>query len=518
MEFFRKAKAVRLRSHLDKYLVSDENKENIRQSRRQKSSSKSKWFVEFVEDNSQAIHLKNIYGNYLTASDKPFLLGMTGKKVLQAESKNKFDLSIQWFPIRDGFQVKLKSFEGKFLRANGATPPWRNTVTTDIISDNSATKDWVLFDIETVDGDENDLGSNFSDLQSQLSSLSSFSEDFIDSPKSPWSTMATPKLSSSQFGMELFHNAKAVRLRSHHEKYLIAEEDEETVTQDRNGSTKTARWVIEFIDGGDFIRLKSCYGKYLTASNDPFLLGMTGRKVTQSLPRRLDSSIEWEPIRDGYQIKLKTRHGNFLRANGSVPPWRNSVTHDIPKRSKSQELLLWDVDILEIQVLPKPIQSVSVIPKQENHQQQQQHQNHDDDVMPSQQPPDSPPSPVKSPPKVSRLESSDSSVSSSASVHVKSEGRMIYFRIANEDGDDIEEEEEEEEEGSFTFKGNGVEELTLRLEEETGLEDIMVCTRSVLNGKLYPMRLHLPPNNATMHVVVVQASSKTARDIKPGLL
>ncbi|KAI3903101.1 hypothetical protein MKW92_007487 [Papaver armeniacum] len=198
MEFFRKAKAVRLRSHLDKYLVSDENKENIRQSRRQKSSSKSKWFVEFVEDNSQAIHLKNIYGNYLTASDKPFLLGMTGKKVLQAESKNKFDLSIQWFPIRDGFQVKLKSFEGKFLRANGATPPWRNTVTTDIISDNSATKDWVLFDIETVDDDGNDLGSNFSDLQSQLSSLSSFSEDFTDSPKSPWSTMATPKLSSSQ--------------------------------------------------------------------------------------------------------------------------------------------------------------------------------------------------------------------------------------------------------------------------------------------------------------------------------
>ncbi|XP_026381435.1 uncharacterized protein LOC113276054 isoform X3 [Papaver somniferum] len=348
--------------------------------------------------------------------------------------------------------------------------------------------------------------------------------------------MATPKLSSSQtmdpkinfntftptskkFGMELFHNAKAVRLRSHHEKYLIAEEDEETVTQDRNGSTKTARWVIEFIDGGDYIRLKSCYGKYLTASNEPFLLGMTGRKVTQSLPRRLESSIEWEPIRDGYQIKLKTRYGNFLRANGSVPPWRNSVTHDIPKRSKSQELLLWDVDILEIQVLPKPIQSVSVIPKQEYHQQQQQ--NHLDDVVPSQQPPDSPvkstpdspPSPVKSTHKVSRLESNDSSVSSSASVHVKSDGRMICFRIANEDGDDI-----EEEEGSFTFKGNGVEELTLRLEEETGLEDIMVCTKSVLNGRLYPMRLHLPPNNATMHVVVVQASSKAARDIKPGLL
>ncbi|KAI3954020.1 hypothetical protein MKW98_017844 [Papaver atlanticum] len=529
MEFFTTVKAVRLRSHLRKYLVAEENEKSIRQSR-QGSCRQAKWTVELVEGNSRVIRLKSCYGKYLSATDKDYVLGMTGKRVIQAESNSKFDSSIEWEPSTDGFQMKLKSWSGKYLRANGTA--LRGAITHDALheSSNNHAHHWLIEKVDELT-ENNQSFSYECESPPTLSSHSSFSE--VDSPKSPCSTMATPKFSSAQtmdpkinfststptskkFGMELFHNAKAVRLRSHHEKYLIAEEDEETVTQDRNGSTKTARWVIEFIDGGDFIRLKSCYGKYLTASNDPFLLGMTGRKVTQSLPRRLDSSIEWEPIRDGYQIKLKTRHGNFLRANGSVPPWRNSVTHDIPKRSKSQELLLWDVDILEIQVLPKPIQSVSVIPKQEYHQQQQQHQNHHDDVMPSQQPPDSPPSPVKSPPKVSRLESSDSSVSSSASVHVKSEGRMIYFRIANEDGDDIEEEEEEE--GSFTFKGNGVEELTLRLEEETGLEDIMVCTKSVLNGKLYPMRLHLPPNNATMHVVVVQASSKAARDIKPGLL
>ena len=152
-------------------------------------------------------------------------------------------------------------------------------------------------------------------------------------------------------GMDLFYNAKAVRLRSHHDKYLLADEDEESVIQDRNGSSKNARWTVEFVEGTDsIIRLKSCYNKYLTSSNQPFLLGMTGRKVIQSLPRRLDSSLEWEPVKEGSQVKLKTRYGNFLRANGGVPPWRNSITHDIPHRTATQDWILWDVDIVEIQV------------------------------------------------------------------------------------------------------------------------------------------------------------------------
>lgn len=151
--------------------------------------------------------------------------------------------------------------------------------------------------------------------------------------------------------MDFFHNAKAVRLRSHHDKFLVAEEDEESVTQDRNGSAKSAKWTVELVPGSqNIVRLKSCYGKYLTASNQPFLLGMTGRKVVQSLPRRLDSSVEWEPVREGSQMKLKTRYGNFLRANGGLPPWRNSVTHDIPHRTATQEWVLWDVHVVEIQV------------------------------------------------------------------------------------------------------------------------------------------------------------------------
>lgn len=155
--------------------------------------------------------------------------------------------------------------------------------------------------------------------------------------------------------MELFQKAQSVRLRSHHDKYLLAEDDHESVCQDRNGTCKHAKWTVEFVEGANVIRLKSCFGKYLTASNVPFLLGMTGKKVLQTMPRRLDSSVEWEPIREGFQVRLKTRYGNFLRANGGVPPWRNSITHDIPHRTATQDWVLWEVDVVESRVqTPKP--------------------------------------------------------------------------------------------------------------------------------------------------------------------
>ncbi|MCD7459360.1 hypothetical protein HAX54_040687 [Datura stramonium] len=299
--------------------------------------------------------------------------------------------------------------------------------------------------------------------------------------------------------MELFHKAKAVRLQSHHDKYLTAEEDEESVTQDRNGSSKNAKWTVEFVEKTDnVIRLKSCYGKYLTASNQPFLLGMTGRKVLQTLPSRLDSSVEWEPIREGHQVKLRTRYGQFLRGNGGLPPWRNSVTHDIPHRTSTQDWILWDVHVVEIlphiPAVPKP--APPPVP-------------HSDSFASESSSPTTTGS-SKSP-SFSRQESNDSLISSPPKL---GDGRLIYYQITDEFG------EIEEETGGLciTFKGNSVEDLKKRLEEETGLEEITVCTRSSLNGKLYPLRLQLPPNNANMNVIILPSSSKEARDFaKPSM-
>lgn len=93
--------------------------------------------------------------------------------------------------------------------------------------------------------------------------------------------------------------------------------------------------------------------------------------------------------------------------------------------------------------------------------------------------------------------------SSDSSSPPKVDGRTIYYHVAEDNGDV----DDETTVGySLAFNGNGVDELTRNLEEETGLEGIIVCTRSPLNGKLYPLRLRLPPN-AIMHVVLVLSSS-----------
>lgn len=148
--------------------------------------------------------------------------------------------------------------------------------------------------------------------------------------------------------MEFFQKAKVVRLRSHHDKYMLAHEDQENVYQDRNGCYDNAKWNVEILENGNGIRLTSCFGKYLTASNMPFLLKSTGKKVIQTLPKRLNSSVEWEPIRDGVQVRLRTRYGQYLRGNGGLPPWRNTITHDIPHRTATANWVLWDVDIVEL--------------------------------------------------------------------------------------------------------------------------------------------------------------------------
>lgn len=157
--------------------------------------------------------------------------------------------------------------------------------------------------------------------------------------------------------MEFFNKARTVRLKSHHDKYLVADDDEVTVRQQRNGSSRKARWTVEFVDDNShFIRLKSCYGGYLSASDENSNFGITGKKVlllSVSDPKkiRIDSSVQWEPIKEGFKVKLRTNGGKFLRGNGATPPFRNSVTHDFPHRTSTQDWVLWEVDVLDIYVL-----------------------------------------------------------------------------------------------------------------------------------------------------------------------
>ncbi|XP_028179897.1 uncharacterized protein LOC114367025 [Glycine soja] len=270
--------------------------------------------------------------------------------------------------------------------------------------------------------------------------------------------------------MEFFQKAKVVRLRSHRDKYLLADDDKESVFQDRNGTYKNAKWTVEIVEDANLIRLKSCHEKYLTASNMPFLFGATGKKVLQTLPTRLNSSLGWEPIREGTQIRLKTCHGQYLRANGGLPPWRNSITHDIPHRTSTSNWVLWEVDLVELRPNPpNPIENTTPIAT---------------------------PNPSMDSTELDSPTYSDDDLKENESP--KKDGRVIFYNIGDENGDVPSANEEK----FFTFKGSSVEDLKEKLKEETGHDDILVCCRNPLNAKLYPLRLQLPPNNTDIHVVV----------------
>ncbi|KAK1437777.1 hypothetical protein QVD17_03575 [Tagetes erecta] len=541
MEFFEKTIAVKLKSHLDKYLIAGDDTHTVRQSRSAGSSPAARWLIEHIDSNNNIIRLKSCYGRYLTACSTPVLLGTTGNKIIQSETETS---AIEWQPVRDGFQFKFKSSVGTYLRANGAMPPWRNTVTHDG-SFTSTMNNWILWDVEAVDVMEDDcvvvnsclslsivpivgdevqvsgqlpgFGSGFSSpnaaqlvkkvkmfrgrmtatnaqLQTKLTKLTSYACHTLSQKlphfRSNFSTKLIKNTPSTQqqsqplsMDIQLLHHAKTVRLRSHHGKYLHANSDQQSVSQHHH-NTNTNNWTIEFVedtpDNVTIIRLKSCYNKYLTASDHPFLFGLTGKKVIQSMPGRLDSSVEWEPIWDGKEVKLKTRYGHYLQGNGGLPPWRNSVTHDIPHRTVTQDWIIWQLEIVDTE--PTADESMQLVPYS-----------------------DSFTSPVNSPattwsksPTFSNQESIDSPLK-------REEGRAIHYRVISDNFGEI---DENGQGFCVSFKGNEVNELTRMLEEETRLHNITVCSQSPLDGKLYPLRLQLPPNNVTMKVVVVKNSSE----------
>lgn len=150
--------------------------------------------------------------------------------------------------------------------------------------------------------------------------------------------------------MEFFQRAKVFRLKtSNQSKYLLADPDEDTVKQTRDSSSANTRWSIELVEGkSHVIRLRSCHSwKYLAASEEAFLLGMTGKRVAQR--PWLGPTVEWEPIQEGPYIKLKSHTGTFLRANRGLPPWRNTITHDLPGHwTTSESMILWIVDIVQL--------------------------------------------------------------------------------------------------------------------------------------------------------------------------
>ncbi|KAF1877645.1 hypothetical protein Lal_00040362 [Lupinus albus] len=211
--------------------------------------------------------------------------------------------------------------------------------------------------------------------------------------------------------------------------------------------------------------------------------------------RRLDSSIEWEPIREGVQVRLKTRYGQYLRGNGGLPPWRNSITHDVPHRSATANWILWDVDIVELRpqqkekgkkFKPKPKPTPITPP---------------DRFVYSTPPNPSPSScgfsmPIEDLEKI-ELRNHKDEISYDCKSLVK-EGRIVLYDVGNKNGDV----NDTHKETLFTFK----EQYSDWSGTKSETYDLYVSCCNPSNAKLYPLLLQLPPKDSDMHVVVVPSS------------
>jgi hypothetical protein len=161
--------------------------------------------------------------------------------------------------------------------------------------------------------------------------------------------------------MEVFEGAAAVRLKSIHGRFLWADGNRKSVSQTRDSREVATVWKVQQVTGGAAVRLKSVHDLYLAETDSAYILGLIGKKVIQSHSSKADSAVEWQPISQGKYVKLKTRRGTFLRANGvMLPGCRNSVTHDVPVSPATQSWILWEVQVVEFIPRRPPVEEAPI--------------------------------------------------------------------------------------------------------------------------------------------------------------
>lgn len=157
--------------------------------------------------------------------------------------------------------------------------------------------------------------------------------------------------------MEVLKTAMIIRIKNDQDKYLIAQQDETYVSKSRDGSTKNAQWTVE-VNDEESLYLKSCYGKYLTASNQPSIPGMIARnlRVIQTQPPKKNTSHLWLPVsqpdsREPFSVWLKTLHGSYLRSHHGPPPLGKLITHDLLLQkdgpNPQYKKILWHIEIVD---------------------------------------------------------------------------------------------------------------------------------------------------------------------------
>ncbi|KAF2931534.1 uncharacterized protein [Oryza sativa Japonica Group] len=315
--------------------------------------------------------------------------------------------------------------------------------------------------------------------------------------------------------MEVFENARSVRLRSHLGTYLCAADDGgggggEAVTHGYRRNCRGTVWAVE-TSGDDYVRLQGHRGLYLCATELPAALdgGCRGSAAccwviqAGSPPSPNDGAFLWTPRREGEHLTLTGLYGRLLRARFGLTPRENAVTVD---RDAAPEESSWVVEVVPESEAPPPrCRALSC----------------DARLEAATSEPDTAFTTafvrfysakelkvVKPPPPPEEGEEEEEPPSEAAPGALVA--RTIFYNTARDDGrvDDFDQ-------GTwryFTFKEQSLAALRRRLEEEARREDFVVCRRRCAAPPpgLFPVVLDLPPGNRDMEFVLVLHSSRVA--------
>lgn len=99
-------------------------------------------------------------------------------------------------------------------------------------------------------------------------------------------------------------DGRIVTLRSHHGKYVVAEQDGRA-RADREAADAWERWTV-VVHGGDVVSLRSHHGKYLAAET---------RGGANANRDRIDAWEKWRLVRHpNGKVSFESHHGTYLVA------------------------------------------------------------------------------------------------------------------------------------------------------------------------------------------------------------
>ncbi|KAF6996698.1 hypothetical protein CFC21_013009 [Triticum aestivum] len=289
--------------------------------------------------------------------------------------------------------------------------------------------------------------------------------------------------------MELFKDARSVRLRSHLGTYLCAL-DGVAVSHGHRRNSRGTVWAVE-LAGDDYVRLQGHRGLYLGATELPADVLGRGRGTraccgvvlgSPSCPN--DNAFLWSPLREGEHLALSGPYGRLLRARFGHTAQDNAVTVDLDADPEESSWVVEVVPAAEA-ASPRPCRAQSCNARLEA-------DTSESDTASS---------------VLARVRSAKDMTSSLATVEEEPlsmpAARLIFYNTARDDGG-----VDEFDEGTwkyFSFKEQSLAALHRRLEEETRRHDFVVCRRS--GPGLFPVVLDLPPGSSQMEFFLVPAPS-----------